>query len=120
MVPSGHPVCVTCGMPHLRELPHHRPGAVLLYRVLANYPPTPAPSLSPLRSAVCLPSGHGLYTEPSLPTVSGTATGIPTSLDPLPLSPASEGSNLLIQVSNQTHPGAAARTPDDQCLAESD
>ena len=87
MVPAGPPVCVTGGMPHMQQVTHHRPGAFLLYGVLANHPPTPAPSLCPLRSAVRLHSGHDLYTEPSMPTMSGTATGLPASLDPLPYLP---------------------------------
>jgi hypothetical protein len=73
-----------------------------------------AASLCPLRPAVCLASGHGLYTGPSLPRLSATAAGFPTGLDPLPLSSAIAGSHLLVQVSRQTYTGTATRAPHDQ------
>lgn len=114
MVPSGSPIRVAGGMRLLWPFTQHRPGPLLLSRVLANHPPVPATSLCPLRSAVCLTGSHCLYTGPSMPALSGTATGLSTSLDPLSLPSATARRHLLVQVSRQTYNGQATRTPDDQ------
>ena len=114
MVPSGPPVCVASRMHRLWPVTQHRPGTLLLYRVLAHHPAPPAPGVCPLRSAVCLADSHDLHSKPSMPTVSGTATGFSTGLDPLPLPSATAGRHLLVQVSGQTYTGTATRTPHDQ------
>src|SRR6185295_11128815 len=120
MVPSGPSVCIAGRMLCLRPFTQHRPGALLLYRVLAHHTPTPATGVCPLRSAVCLAGSHDLYSQPSLPTVSGAAARVSARLDPLPVSFAIARGHMLVQVPRQTYTGTATRPPHDQRPAKRD
>src|ERR1043165_2761151 len=120
MVPSGPSVCIAGRMLYLRPFTRHRPGALLLYRVLVHYPPAPAAGVYPLRSAVRLAGSHDLYSEPSMPTVSGTAAGVSAGLDPLSLCFAIARGHMLVQVPGQTYTGTATRQPHDQRPAKRD
>src|SRR4029079_773531 len=120
MVPSGPSVCIAGRMRCLRPFTQHRSGALLLYRMLAHHPPTATSGVCPLRSAVCLAGSHDLYSESSMPTMSGTSARISARLDPLPISFAIARGHMLIQVPRQTYTGTATRLPHDQRPAKRD